>query len=36
MLDVPVRRAGEIEARLRELHPEARMEGAEVGVPVFR
>jgi hypothetical protein len=36
MLDVPVRRAGEIEARLRELHPEARMEEGEVGVAVFR
>jgi hypothetical protein len=32
MLDVPVPRAGEIEARLRELHPEARMQAGEAGV----
>ena len=36
MLDVPVARAGEIQARLQELHPEARMQGDEMGMPVFR
>ena len=36
MLDVPVRRAGEIQARLQELHPEARMEGGEMEAVVFR
>jgi hypothetical protein len=36
MLDVPVRRVAEIETRLRQLHPEVRMEGGEVGSVVFR
>jgi hypothetical protein len=36
MLDVPVLRVDEIEARLRETHPEARMQGGELGAAVFR
>jgi hypothetical protein len=36
LLDVPARRVAEIEERLRELHPEVSMQGAEDGVPAFR
>jgi hypothetical protein len=36
ILDVPVWRAGEIEQRLRELHPEARRQRGEEGAPAFR
>ncbi len=36
MLDVPVWRVREIEARLQELHPEARRQQGEEGVPAFR
>jgi hypothetical protein len=36
MLDVPVRRVGDIEERLRELHPEARRQRGEEGMPAFR
>lgn len=36
ILDVPVWRVADIEQRLRELHPEARRQRGEEGVPVFR
>ncbi|HEY0823914.1 MAG TPA: DUF1269 domain-containing protein [Ramlibacter sp.] len=36
ILDVPVWRVADIEARLRELHPEARRQRGEEGVPLFR
>jgi hypothetical protein len=35
MLDVPVASVGDIEARLRELHPEARRQAGETGLPVL-
>lgn len=35
MVDVPMRRAEEIEWRLRTLHPEARPQGAEPEMPAF-
>jgi len=35
LLDVPLRRAGEIEERLRALHSEARLQGAEADQPAF-
>jgi pimeloyl-ACP methyl ester carboxylesterase len=36
MLDVPVPRVGEIEESLRKLHPEARRQRGEEGMPAFR
>jgi hypothetical protein len=35
MVDVPMRRVGEIEARLQALHPEARLQRLEPGMPSF-
>jgi hypothetical protein len=35
MLDVPRSRVEEIESRLDELHPEARLEGVEPDIPAF-
>lgn len=36
MVDAPVPRVGEIEESLRKLHPEARRQRGQEGVPVFR
>ena len=36
MVDVPMRQVEAIEERLRALHPEARLEGLERGIPAFR
>ena len=35
MVDVPLWRVEKVEARLRELHPEARLEGTEPDIPAF-
>ena len=35
MADVPRSRIGDIEARLRALHPEAHLEGVEPDIPAF-
>jgi len=35
MVDVPMWRVEAVEARLRELHPEARLEGTEPDIPAF-
>lgn len=35
MVDVPMSRVTEIETRLQALHPEARFEGVEAGIPAF-
>ena len=35
MVDVPLPRVTEIENRLQALHPEARFEGVEAGIPAF-
>lgn len=35
MVDVNIWRASQIEARLRDLHPEARLEGSEPDIPAF-
>jgi hypothetical protein len=35
MVDVPKGRIEEIEARLQQLHPEARLEGVEPDIPAF-